>query len=371
MVKLNMGSIDFNLEQNVERILNGEGMEVTGIDSAPEQIKPVTLRKTVCYIVSAVILNSKKEVLMVQEAKQECYGRWYLPAGRMEEGESIEEAMKREVREEAGLECQPISLIQVQEQGPQWVRFAFLAEVTGGTLKTEAQADAESLQACWWDRKSPLPLRGRDILSLIETGLRYQEKPWFAPVLPLDLPCPVVCQRLVLAFAAGIYVWLLVSKGPQGSNAVSGRSVSTEEEERSRRRRSTEMMDMVDAHLPVALSTKTHTVTWAAHRLVQECMPSCYYDLDVNTHGLLGVQHGGRVPGKTDGLCFNTLVSLTLERRTGASGAPPTELGGKPADPPPVETNQYHWHKVDSPVLRDNILRRIRQGSTLPVLSLY
>ena len=35
---------------------------------------------------------------MVQEAKQECFGQWYLPAGRMEEGEAMEEAMRREVR---------------------------------------------------------------------------------------------------------------------------------------------------------------------------------------------------------------------------------------------------------------------------------
>ena len=54
-----MGSVAFNFEQNVEKILNGEGMEVTEIDSAPEQIKPVALKKTVCYIVSAVIFNSK------------------------------------------------------------------------------------------------------------------------------------------------------------------------------------------------------------------------------------------------------------------------------------------------------------------------
>lgn len=299
---------------------------------------------------------------MVQEAKQDCYGRWYLPAGRMEEGESIEEALKREVREEAGLECQPITLVQVQEQGPQWVRFTFLAEVTGGTLKTEAQADSESLQACWWDRESPLPLRGRDILSLIDTGLRYHEKPWFTPLLPLDLPCPVVCQRLVLTFASGIYVWLLVANGPRGSITVD--STSTGERER----RGSSEADAMDVHLPVSLSTKTHTVTWAAHRLVQECMPSCYYDLDINTHGLLGVQHNGRLPGKTDGLCFNTLVSLTQERRGGSLSV---DAGGGLTSPPLVETEQYRWHKVDDPGLRDAILRRIRQGSTLPILSLY
>lgn len=35
---------------------------------------------------------------MVQEARQDCYKQWYLPAGRVEVGESLEEALKREVR---------------------------------------------------------------------------------------------------------------------------------------------------------------------------------------------------------------------------------------------------------------------------------
>ena len=36
-----------------------------------------------------------------------------------------------QVREEAGLDCEPISLLLIQEQGPQWIRFVFLARVTG------------------------------------------------------------------------------------------------------------------------------------------------------------------------------------------------------------------------------------------------
>lgn len=39
----------------------------------------------------------QEEVLMVQEAKQDCYKQWYLPAGRVEVGESLEEALRREV----------------------------------------------------------------------------------------------------------------------------------------------------------------------------------------------------------------------------------------------------------------------------------
>lgn len=68
---------------------------------------------------------------MVQEAKRDCYGRWYLPAGRMEAGESIHEALRREVKEEAGLECEPITMLLVEEQKQKWIRFTFLAKVTG------------------------------------------------------------------------------------------------------------------------------------------------------------------------------------------------------------------------------------------------
>jgi len=50
---------------------------------------PIT-KRTVTYIVAAVIFNEKGEVLMMQEAKISCYGHWYLPAGRLEPDESIE-----------------------------------------------------------------------------------------------------------------------------------------------------------------------------------------------------------------------------------------------------------------------------------------
>lgn len=75
--------------------------------------------------------NMQKEVVMMQEAKQECYGKWYLPAGRMEQNETIVEAVKREVQEETGLECEPYTLLSVEERGPRWIRFVFLARVTG------------------------------------------------------------------------------------------------------------------------------------------------------------------------------------------------------------------------------------------------
>jgi len=43
----------------------------------------------VCYIVAAVVWNEAEEVLLIQEAKASCRGKWYLPAGRVEPNESL------------------------------------------------------------------------------------------------------------------------------------------------------------------------------------------------------------------------------------------------------------------------------------------
>ncbi|KAM9857850.1 8-oxo-dGDP phosphatase NUDT18 isoform 2-T2 [Aulostomus maculatus] len=328
------------VEEQVERLLSGQGSEVTGCDMGLDQSKPATLRKTVTYIVCGVIFNDKEDVLMVQEAKQDCYRQWYLPAGRVEVGESLQEALRREVKEEAGFDCEPITLLLIQEQGPQWIRFIFLAKVTGGSMKTLAAADQESLQATWWDRSSALPLRGRDILRLIDCGLKYCRDPWHPVTVPLDLSCRHVLQRLVLVFTnTEDQIWILLIKAPV-------------------------------LHLPTAAAVKTHTVTWAANMVVQEAMPSVYYDCNVNTLGVFSLQHNGRQHGKTDGVCFNTLVALEPDH------VQRTEDGEKMEQvstglPPAVENPRYIWCKVVTETLREKLLEKMKNTSMLPMHSLY
>uniref|UniRef100_UPI0037E906AC 8-oxo-dGDP phosphatase NUDT18 n=1 Tax=Semicossyphus pulcher TaxID=241346 RepID=UPI0037E906AC len=328
------------VEEQMERMLSGQGSEVTLCDVGLEQSKPATLRKTVTYIVAAVIFNDKEEVLMVQEAKQDCYKQWYLPAGRVEVGESLEEALRREVKEEAGFECEPITLLLIQEQGPQWIRFIFLAKVTGGSLKNLSAADQESLQASWWDRQSALTLRGRDILRLIECGLKYRQDPWHPVTLPIDMSSRHVVQRLVLVFTNDEEkIWVLVIKAPS-------------------------------PHIPTAAAVKTHAVTWAANMVVQEAMPKAYYDHDVNTLGVFSLQHNGRQHGKTDGVCFNTLVALVPDHIQRNEDGEKVEWKGA-GRPPPVENPRYVWCEVRKQTLREKLLEMSKNTSIVPVHSLY
>lgn len=62
---------------------------------------------------------------------------------------SPQEAVKREVKEESGLDFEPEALLSVECQAYSWVRFTLGGRIVGGHLKTVAQADRESLQAQW------------------------------------------------------------------------------------------------------------------------------------------------------------------------------------------------------------------------------
>ncbi|MDE2459542.1 MAG: NUDIX domain-containing protein, partial [Rhodospirillales bacterium] len=57
-----------------------------------------------------IVLLKDDEVLLVRRGKPPAAGSWSLPGGKQELGETAEEAARRELREETGLECGPMVL---------------------------------------------------------------------------------------------------------------------------------------------------------------------------------------------------------------------------------------------------------------------
>ena len=133
----------------------------------------VSHRISACCLPEFLYLD-RFQVLMMQEAKSSCAGQWYLPAGRMEPGEDIGEAAKREVLEETGLEIELTTLLLVETAAGSWYRFVVTGSVIGGKLKTPADADSESLQAKWIGDLTDFPLRAGDVLPLIEVASTTQ-----------------------------------------------------------------------------------------------------------------------------------------------------------------------------------------------------
>jgi len=99
---------------------------------------------------------------------------WYAPAGRLEPGETVEEAAVRETLEEAGVLVQPIGLLRLEQQwfpsenGPSaWMRFVLTARVVGSHAP-KSFPDKHSLEARWVTLREleALPLRGQEVVDL-------------------------------------------------------------------------------------------------------------------------------------------------------------------------------------------------------------
>lgn len=86
--------------------------------------------------VSGLIVRGGR-ILLVRRGKEPFKGCWSLPGGTVEAGESLEDAVAREVREETGLE---VVVGEVAGRSPQGI-VAFHAEVVGGNMCAADDAD--------------------------------------------------------------------------------------------------------------------------------------------------------------------------------------------------------------------------------------
>ncbi len=87
-----------------------------------------------------VYIKKDNKILMVQENKKEKKGKWNMPAGKLEDGETLIEAAIRETKEETGLDITIKGLITVLENIAslgQLVVFYFMGEYIGGEPKCD------------------------------------------------------------------------------------------------------------------------------------------------------------------------------------------------------------------------------------------
>jgi 8-oxo-dGTP pyrophosphatase MutT (NUDIX family) len=119
---------------------------------------------------AVVVVRRDDQFLLVHECK---HGQlWYLPAGRVEPGETFQAAACRETLEEAGIPIRIQGILRV-EHSPSLkfsrLRVVFLAEPVDDT-PPRSRPDEESLGAAWVSltQLNDYPLRGDEVRELME-----------------------------------------------------------------------------------------------------------------------------------------------------------------------------------------------------------
>ena len=84
----------------------------------------------------AVILNEKNQILLLKRSKnaKNQVGYWTIPGGEIDRNETLENCVKREVKEEIGVDLHIIDTLCVldqiiPEEGQHWVAVDFLGKI--------------------------------------------------------------------------------------------------------------------------------------------------------------------------------------------------------------------------------------------------
>ncbi len=91
--------------------------------------------------VGAVVLRGDGAVLLVRRATPPAMGTWTLPGGKVEAGETLEEAVVREVAEETGLDVTPhaiVETIELAREGYSYRIVDFVCRYSSDTLPRAA-----------------------------------------------------------------------------------------------------------------------------------------------------------------------------------------------------------------------------------------
>ncbi len=123
-----------------------------------------------------IVSDDGRRVLLLRRKKPPEVGFWSIPGGAVEFGETFEEALKREVREETGLTIRILGLLSLTdhimpEEGTHWVTPQLEARVEGGTLENLEPAKHDALE---WHSLDLLPKELT--MPTLNALRRYEEK---------------------------------------------------------------------------------------------------------------------------------------------------------------------------------------------------
>lgn len=132
------------------------------------------------WFYALVLVRQGERFLLVEETDHG--GGWYLPAGRVEPGESLTAAALREVREEAGLDVTLDGVYRVEHTvlGHEGARVRVVFAATPNDDRApKSRPDEHTLRADWFTpaEAAALPLRAAEVNELLALAVAQAPAP--------------------------------------------------------------------------------------------------------------------------------------------------------------------------------------------------
>jgi 8-oxo-dGTP diphosphatase len=118
-----------------------------------------------------MVLIENGKILLIRRAREPFKGEWAVPGGRIEDNETAGQCLKREMKEETGLDVEPIKLTGIYSdpgRDPRGIiAAAFLVKRIGG----QVNAGDDAGEARWFDL-SGLPKLCADHGKIVEDAMK-------------------------------------------------------------------------------------------------------------------------------------------------------------------------------------------------------
>lgn len=122
--------------------------------------------------VGGVVIHEGR-VLLVRRGKEPLRGRWTVPGGTLELGETLEAAVVREVQEETGVRVEPVLLMavfdRIERNGSDVVFHHVIVDYLCRYVGGAARAASDAADAAWAGREDlerfDLPAKAHEVVS--------------------------------------------------------------------------------------------------------------------------------------------------------------------------------------------------------------
>lgn len=107
------------------------------------------------------LVEKDNKYLLVQELNPECYGKWSIPAGHLEPGESIFDGAKREVKEETNCDVELTGVCCIGNcivPDDTFAAIVFTTKLLTDAVKPQAE---EILEAKWFTYEEIVAMRNQ------------------------------------------------------------------------------------------------------------------------------------------------------------------------------------------------------------------